>query len=43
MSGTDHNDDLAARRRRVRRTVGVLAAVAVLIYAVFIGRGVFGS
>jgi len=32
----------AARRRSVKRTVGVLAVIVVIIYIGFIGRGVFG-
>ena len=41
MSDRDH-DDPATRRRSVKRTVAVLAVIAAVIYAAFIGRGVFG-
>ena len=36
------NENEATRRRSVKRTVVVLAAVAAVIYLGFIGRGIFG-
>jgi hypothetical protein len=35
--------DTGHRRRRIRRTVALLAIVAALIYAGFIARGIFGE
>jgi len=35
--------DTGHRRRRIRRTVALLAIIAALIYAGFIARGIFGE
>ncbi|MBB3344840.1 MULTISPECIES: hypothetical protein [unclassified Luteimonas] len=40
MPTPDAHDDLAARRRRARRTALTIAVVALCIYAGFILRGV---
>lgn len=37
------HDNEAGRRRSVKRTVGVLAVIATIIYLGFIGRGIFGT
>lgn len=42
MVNEQKDEDQAARRRSVKRTVFVLAAVAAVIYLGFIGRGIFG-
>lgn len=41
MVSQQHENE-AARRRSVKRTVGVLAVIAAIIYLGFIGRGIFG-
>lgn len=43
MTTPDPGSDLAARRRRARRTALVVAAVAALVYIGFIARGVLLS
>ncbi|MCD9030001.1 hypothetical protein LDO26_17565 [Luteimonas sp. BDR2-5] len=42
MPTPDANDDLAARRRRARRTAGIVALIAAGIYVAFILSGVIG-
>ncbi|WP_269204258.1 hypothetical protein [Lysobacter silvisoli] len=43
MNKTTHNPETEARRKGVRRTAWVVAAIAVAIYAAFIASGVFAQ